>query len=261
VVYYRSCLTRMMAEPGGAGDLGAAVVESLAACGWEAVSVAGGRGGCCGQVFTSKGFTAAARESARLTVDLLWRASDGGALPVLCDVSPCSAQLQAYDKLLTGQALERWRALEIFDYATFVARKILPTRSSWPRLPRTVVLHPTCSTVRAGLVPELVTVAEAFAEHVTVPTTVGCCGFAGDKGFSVPELTRAATADEGAEVRRLCEEARAGGANVEAYSTCQTCGIGMERATGIAYRSIAHLCRDALGAGRECGGDAFRQRP
>ena len=49
---------------------------------------------------------------------------------------------------------------------------------------------PTCSRV-----------ARAHAEEVVVPRGAECCGFAGDRGFVVPELTRGATAREAAEVR------------------------------------------------------------
>jgi hypothetical protein len=34
-----------------------------------------------------------------------------------------------------------------------------------------------------------------------------------------------------------------------AYSTCQTCALGMSAATGLSYQSIAELCVEALRSG------------
>ena len=68
----------------------------------------------------------------------------------------------------------------------------------------------------------------------------GCCGFAGDRGFLHPELTRSATRQEGAEA--------ASGQNGDTlyYSTCRTCEIGMTAAVKEVYRSVVYLCYDAL---------------
>jgi D-lactate dehydrogenase len=73
-----------------------------------------------------------------------------------------------------------------------------------------------------------------------VPASAECCGFAGDKGFLVPELTASATRREAEEVRAL----RATGASL--YSTCRTCEIGMTRAVGAPYRSLVQLVADTL---------------
>jgi D-lactate dehydrogenase len=109
------------------------------------------------------------------------------------------------------------------------------------RLPGTVVLHPTCSLVASGGVADLTAVARAHAEDVVVPVAAECCGFAGDRGFSVPELTASATAAEAAEVRAI--------AGSRHYSTCRTCEIGLSRATGQPYLSLVHLVHEALGLG------------
>jgi D-lactate dehydrogenase len=95
------------------------------------------------------------------------------------------------------------------------------------------VLHPVCSIQKMELTGALQRVAGAYAKRVEVPIEAGCCGFAGDRGFSLPELTAAALAPEAAEVARL------GGAGH--YSTSLTCEIGLTRATGRGYRSFWHL--------------------
>ena len=84
--------------------------------------------------------------------------------------------------------------------------------------------------------------ARAHAERVEVPLFAECCGFAGDRGFLVPELTASATAAEAAEVRRILD--REPGASC--YSTCRTCEIGMSRAVGRPFRSLLQLVHEAV---------------
>jgi D-lactate dehydrogenase len=70
------------------------------------------------------------------------------------------------------------------------------------------------------------------AEHVIVPAAVGCCGFAGDRGFTRPELNAAALKDL---KDALPAECHAG------FSTSRTCEIGLSLHAGIPYQSIAYL--------------------
>jgi D-lactate dehydrogenase len=77
---------------------------------------------------------------------------------------------------------------------------------------------------------------------VWVPPGVECCGFAGDRGFLVPELTASATQREAAEVRdRLEAEPGAG-----LYSTCRTCEIGMGRAVQRPYAPLVSLVHESM---------------
>ena len=84
-----------------------------------------------------------------------------------------------------------------------------------------------------NLTPLLERVARACAEEVVVPLDAGCCGFAGDRGWLVPELTASATSREAA-------QALAAGAAGH-YSSSRTCEIGLTRATGQVYRSHLFL--------------------
>jgi D-lactate dehydrogenase len=100
------------------------------------------------------------------------------------------------------------------------------------------MLHPACSLVKAGGLAELLQVAHAHCEEVSVPASAECCGFAGDRGFVMPEITASATAVEAAEVR---------GTDAAYHcSTTRTCEIGMTRATGRRYVSLIHLVRESL---------------
>jgi D-lactate dehydrogenase len=80
-----------------------------------------------------------------------------------------------------------------------------------------------------GLAPRLRALVDALAEDVYVAPSATCCGFAGDRGFTHPELTAAATADQAAELS---------GRRFDAYlANNRTCEIGLSRATGEPYES------------------------
>src|SRR5260370_18347256 len=188
VVYFPSCLTRIIGpQPGEAMVPPArAAIEALRWAGFAVRYPEATRGLCCGMPFGSKGFPEAAREAAGKTAEALWMASRAGRDPVITDASPCAGTL---NDLATTALRESGRTLSVFDFPSFCARLALPGRPSAPRRRGVAVLHPTCSLVRSGGLPDLVQVAEAHAERVVVPESAECCGFAGDRGFLVPELT------------------------------------------------------------------------
>jgi D-lactate dehydrogenase len=97
----------------------------------------------------------------------------------------------------------------------------------------TVALHITCSMRRMGLADKIISLAKRCATNVVLPEGVGCCGFAGDKGFTQPEFNAYA-------LRKLRLAVEQSGAT-EGYSNSRTCEIGLTTHSGIEYRSIAYL--------------------
>jgi D-lactate dehydrogenase len=83
-----------------------------------------------------------------------------------------------------------------------------------------------------GLNEKFKTVAQACAENVVIPLTVGCCGFAGDRGFNYPELNASALADLKPSLPPDC---------TSGYSNSRTCEIGLSLHSGIDYQSIVYL--------------------
>jgi D-lactate dehydrogenase len=239
VVYFPSCLVRMMGPL--PGERGPATPEAMAdvlhAGGFEVVYPAGIADLCCGMPFSSKAFPEAAARCASASAEALWTASAEGRYSVVTDASPCAGTLS---ELAAAHLRQTGRTVRMHDFSTFWAREVLPGLGRFRR-PGRAVLHPTCTLVKRGALPDLLAVARAHAEEVVIPPGAECCGFAGDRGFVVPELTRAATAREASEVRALD-----GNPNTGLYSTCRTCEIGMSRAVGRPYSSIVHLVREAL---------------
>jgi len=242
VVYFPSCLTRIVgALPGETAPTTAgAMREVLDWAGFGVRVPEAASGLCCGMVFASKGYADAARIAARQTAEALWRATSGGRLPVVTDASPCAGTLA---DAVTGVLRETGREVRMLDFPAFWAREVLPGLSApSPRRPGTAILHPTCTLVKAGGLPDLLAVARAHAEAVELPQFAECCGFAGDKGFLVPELTASATAAEAAEVNGLIERQP----SASCYSTCRTCEIGMSRAVGRPFLPLLTLVHEAV---------------
>jgi D-lactate dehydrogenase len=83
-----------------------------------------------------------------------------------------------------------------------------------------------------GLAPRLRALTGALADDVYVAPSATCCGFAGDRGISHPELTASATRPQAEELA---------GRGFDAHlSSNRTCEIGLSRATGAPYESV--LC-------------------
>ena len=96
-----------------------------------------------------------------------------------------------------------------------------------------VAIHVTCSTRKMGLAPAIVRLAQRCSKNVLAPEEIGCCAFAGDKGFTHPEMNQWA-------LRKL--RAQLEKANVTlGFSNSRTCEIGLTTHGGVPYRSIVYL--------------------
>ncbi len=242
VVYFPSCVVRAMGAAAGDPDPRAlfdATLSLLDKAEYGVLFPAEIDRLCCGLTMDSKGFPELADFKAReLEKELLAR-TEGGVIPVLCDTSPCLARMR--------KTLDR--RLRLFEPAEFI-HDFLLERLQVVRREGTVALHVTCSAAKMGLAPKLRAVAEACADRVVVPAGVGCCGFAGDRGFTHPELNAAALADLRPALPAGC---------ARGYSTSRTCEIGLSLHGGIPYQSIVHLV-DRCTAGRDRGGAVEPQR-
>jgi D-lactate dehydrogenase len=215
-------------------SLPVAAARLFAKAGFAVVYPAGLDELCCGQPFESKGLAATAdRKSAELEAALR-EASDGGRLPIVFDTSPCAYRMKRF---LAGR-------LAVQDSIEFIDAEVLPRVAIAPA-PGPVAIHPVCSVRKMGTQDRLAAIARRCSNEVVTVDDVLCCGFAGDKGFTRPELNEHA-------LRHLKEALPS--ACAAGYSTSRTCEIGLAEQAGFPYRSIIHLvdaCATAGPAGRE----------
>lgn len=161
-------------------------------------------------------------------VERLWDWSDGGRLPVVIDAASCTgAMVEPGEGVLLEENAERLSRMEIIDSVAWALR-LLPDLEIGEKV-ASATAHPTCATRRLGLAPSLRTLTEALAEEVYVAPSATCCGFAGDRGITHPELTASATRPQAEELSGRHFDAHLAGN--------RTCEIAMTRATGAPYES------------------------
>jgi D-lactate dehydrogenase len=235
-VYVPSCTNRIFA-----GSPVEAMVAVSARAGlpvWIPDDVVGS---CCGLPWSSKGFGEAHREKANEMVERLWRWSSEGALPIVVDAASCTnAVAEPGDGVLDEANAARLSGLEIVDSVSWAHDRLLPWLEVAEKVPAATV-HPTCATRHMGLALRLEALAESLAENVYVAPSATCCGFAGDRGISHPELTESATRPQAEELDGRRFDAR--------LSNNRTCEIGLTRATGEPYESVLILLERLTRAG------------
>jgi D-lactate dehydrogenase len=244
IVYFPSCAARSMGAQRGddTEPVPVAAERLFRKAGFDVVYPQALSELCCGQPFESKGLAAAAdRKSAELE-HALREASDNGRWPIVFDTSPCAYRMQRY---CHGR-------LAIQDSIEFIHDTVLPRVAIVPGS-EPVVVHPVCSVRKMGTVDKLTGIAGHCSSEVIAVDDVLCCGFAGEKGFTRPELNEFA-------LRRLKGAIPAG--CTHGYSSSRTCEIGLSEQAGFPYRSIIHLvdaCARARGVSARR--DADDKRP
>lgn len=224
VVYFPSCLNQMMGTSHDDPDQ-TPLVDKMTAFlnkgGYEVIFPEKMNNLCCGTIWESKGFPKVAdQKSAELEL-ALYKATENGKYPVLCDQSPCLDHMRH-----SMQNLQLFEPVEFIDKFMLDKLDFHPTNES-------ITIHPTCSTIKMGLQPELVKIARMCSANVLVPEEVGCCGFAGDKGFTLPELNEHGLRKLKTQIET--HHVKAG------YSNSRTCEIGLNTHGGIPYMSIVYL--------------------
>jgi len=224
VVYFPSCVARTMGPARGDPDRDSLVTVTervFTKAGYQVIYPPDMQRLCCGMPFSSKGFIRVGNQKATALEAALLDASRGGEIPVVCETSPCLLRMR---RLFTSN-------LQLYEPVEFAYRYLLD-RLNISRLEESVAIHTTCSSQKLGLDATFLAVARACAAEVVVPERVGCCGFAGDRGFSFPELNAAALADLKPAVQDTC---------TAGYSNSRTCEIGLSLHSGIYYKSILYL--------------------
>lgn len=223
VVYFPSCINRSMGVSRDYNDevqLTQKMAGLLARGGYEIIYPGNLNDLCCGMAFSSKGYFDAAAMKSRQLEKALLEASNGGEYPVLCDMSPCLFTMK--DNLDP--------VLKLYEPVEFIHDLLLPYLKIRP-VDETIAVFPVCSMKKMGLESKLLNLAKACASRVIVPEA-NCCGFAGDRGFTYPELNAHGLQNL---KEQLPESVRYG------YSNSRTCEIGLSLHSGISFRSIVYL--------------------
>ncbi|MFA7903645.1 FAD-binding and (Fe-S)-binding domain-containing protein [Pseudomonas aeruginosa] len=224
VVYLAACVSKVMG-PAYADREQSSLLDKtrslLEKAGYQVVFPENTESLCCGQPFASKGYPEQAEHKRQELINALLHASRGGLDPIYCDTSPCTLRLV--------QDLGDTR-LDLYDPVRFI-RTHLVDRLTFTPQDEPVAVHVTCSTQHLGESQALIDLARRCSTQVVIPEGIHCCGFAGDKGFTTPELNAHA-------LRSLKDAVQYCG---EGISTSRTCEIGLSTHSGIDYHGLVYL--------------------
>ncbi|WP_327438933.1 FAD-binding and (Fe-S)-binding domain-containing protein [Pseudomonas donghuensis] len=224
VVYLAACVSRVMGpaatdrEQTSLLDKTRALLEKA---GYQVVFPDNQDSLCCGQPFASKGYAEQAEHKRQELINALLHASRGGLDPIYCDTSPCTLRLV--------QDLAETR-LDLYDPVRFIRTHLVDKLEFTPQ-EEPIAVHVTCSTQHLGESQALIDLARRCSKQVVIPEGIHCCGFAGDKGFTTPELN-AHSLRSLKDAVQYCSEG---------ISTSRTCEIGLSNHGGIDYHGLVYL--------------------
>jgi len=219
VVYFPSCLARVLSSAEQRESVSQSVESLCKKAGYAPVIPEGVEDLCCGLAFESKGHAEAGRIKLAELQKKIWEASRNGTDPVLFDTSPCYARFaEAYQK-------QSWLG-KLWEPAGFLLEKLAP-HLKFKASDEPLMMHVPCSAQKRGL-------GEVYKKAASLLSTrprmlgEGCCGFAGDKGLNFPELTASAIQGlDGAKIPCL-----------HGASTSPTCELGLSSQTSTLFCSI-----------------------
>lgn len=227
VVYFPSCINRSMGKNKFQNSddlqLTALTQQLLVRAGFTIIYPESVDNHCCGMPFSSKGFAEANEKQSDALESALLKASENGKYPVLYDMSPCFYHSKE----------EFSKTLKIVDPIEFMLDYVMP-QLTVKNKKDTIAVFPVCSVKKIGKTEQLVALSQLCADNITLIDS-NCCGFAGDRGFLIPELNEHGLRELKAQIPASCSEG---------FSTSRTCEIGLEKMGGIDFKSIFYLVEE-----------------
>lgn len=223
VVYFPSCINRSMGvskDHNNEVQLSDKMIQLLHKGGYDIIYPENLNNLCCGMAFSSKGYTKAGQKKSDELEGALLKASKNGEYPVLCDMSPCLYTMK--ENMKSG--------LKLYEPVEFITDLLLPYLTITP-LDEVITIFPVCSMKKMELGSKLADLARLCAKKVIIPET-NCCGFAGDRGFTYPELNTHGLHELKMQIPDTVKHG---------YSTSRTCEIGLSLNSGISHKSIVYL--------------------
>lgn len=227
VVYFPSCINRSMGKNGFQDEddlqLTKLTHQLLIRAGFSIIYPKALDSLCCGMPFSSKGFAEVNHTQSHALEAKLLEASENGKYPVLYDMSPC----------FYHSAGEFSKLIKIYDPIAFMLDQVMPLLEVRNKK-ESVTIYPVCSLKKIGKMEQLMALSQLCAMQVTMIDS-NCCGFAGDRGFLIPELNEHGLRELKQQIPNGCQVG---------YSTSRTCEIGLEKMSGIDFKSIFYLIEE-----------------
>ena len=235
-IYYPSCISRAISADSNNHSLIEIMSEIAVLSKIKLIIPDKIESTCCSTPFSSKGYHDSGIGMFEKTIALLYNASDKGYIPIVVDTSPCTYKFMHPSEDISEEIRTKWKMLKFIDIIPFL--DFVTKASKHKPIDREIILHPSCSTQKLEDTRIFKSLAQRCARKVTIPENSGCCGFAGDRGLIVPQLTISAVKHN---KEHLSVEQR----KLNGYSSSRMCEIGMSD-NDQKYESIALLVREYL---------------
>jgi D-lactate dehydrogenase len=222
VVYFPSCINRGMGVSKDYDEkvaLSEKMATLLKKAGYDIIYPEKLNSLCCGMAYSSKGYKEQGKQKSDELQAALRIASRNGEYPVLCDMSPCLFTMKSNME----------PDLRLYEPIEFIL-EFLADKLDFQPVDDKIAVFSVCSAKKMGLEAQLVKLAKMCSARV-VDMEANCCGFAGDRGFTYPELNAHG-------LRTLKEQAKDCSAG---YSTSRTCEIGLSLHSEVSFKSIIYL--------------------
>lgn len=197
ILYIPSCNNRILADAKAETKHNNAIHQLLEHMGYQVIYPEKLANTCCGQVFDSSGNPKYGHDIRKLLNHTIQNSS----YPVLIDNSSC-----LYSSLNPANKLQLTSIIDVVEKN--LAQ--LQIKKRYHKL----ALHIDCSSKKLAQDEQIIRLLNSFADEIIIPHKINCCGFAGNKGFTTPELNQAAlstlahqisTCDIGVTFNRNCQ--------------------------------------------------------
>lgn len=236
VVYFPSCITRSMGVSKSYSnelEITKLTEKLLLKAGYEVIYPDNLNSLCCGMAYSSKGYTKAGEYASNRLLNALIKASNNGEYPILCDMSPC----------LYTMHVNMDNSLKLYEPAEFITKYLL-NRLNIKKLDKSISVFAVCSAKKMGVDNMLYDIAKACAKEVIIIDS-NCCGFAGDRGFTLPQINSHGLRLLKEQVNGNLTDGTKVNKSTEGYATSRTCEIGLSKNSGITFKSILYLLDQA----------------
>ncbi len=219
IIYLPSCGTRMMGDCLSTDNKQNAMQTLIQKLGLNIIYPDNLANLCCGQAFGSMGNSCLSQT--KLT-ELELAISKLGNYKIITDNSSCLFSIKTKSKLDIIDSIE-------FIFSNLDQIKLTPKYTK-------IALHYDCSSRKQNYFNKIHAIVKQCAHEIIFPEDIYCCGFAGTKGFFVPELNQTALSTLKNQVR-----------DCEIGVTCnRNCQIGLSSNSGKTYISLTELVVNCL---------------
>ncbi|RDU73061.1 FAD-binding oxidoreductase [Helicobacter aurati] len=183
---------------------------------------------CCGKAFKNYPETSSSKASELYAT--LMQLTQGNNIDIVCDHSACSYEL--INSIATKQDSKN-PPLKVYDMPQYIVEVLLNRLHITP-LNEDIALYATCATKKGKAEDTLQKIAKACTNgRILVHEKTHCCGFAGNKGFSTPELNASAL--------REFADFYANTTCKRGFSSSSTCEIGLSHHSGFTWQNLLYL--------------------